>query len=448
MEKLLKKLPLKIWQKATADMLKNFCLEEAWLDQEQNLLGGAFDGPSSVDVYIQMNASQFKFSCSHCTGKFCPHASALVGYFLDDASSFLPWTANSKLINSLAKVPWQAIAVKVRKKNLPALRKKIETMLEGLLFAKELLLQIFQVLPKQISVEELYGLRLQIDRLSEFYLPGLMAQFKELLSSTESSFFCFGQLQEAMKEIELKLESQLSDPDYAYDDSEAYAYFGHIWKVDELREVSEAKSGRFMQLSFFCSDNTYAERLEDTAIWLNLEDGEVSFSQNLRPFKSLRHLKQEDSDDCIHECAEYFSYPGSVNRRIRWQSVSTAEEMKEDFETAMNFAEVDWPGMLKKVKNRLLEPLALCRPLILLKFEKIIVAADGYYLQSQTGEIIELSSPSTDSLDTLSPLLRSLSETSVRNAAMLLEFSYDQSSDKLSGRPLCLLNSYEKIRFV
>ena len=439
------KIDLHKWQKTVKNSSNQYLLEEAWIDRSTRVLGGQFlQGTEEVQTLISFRGDEYRFYCTHCDGAFCSHLVSLVSFYLEDDESFYPMDCPTVLQNNLSNSKWIKSSPKKRRRNLSVLKKKILTMQEGLLLARELLKHLFNTLPRIDSQEELFSLREQVDRLADYHLMGLVEQFRRLISAdSELLPHKISSMNSTISEIEQVLSMQLKSEDLSYSNSEAYAYMGHIWKIEELKEFNSGDSGRFLQLAFECRENNYAERLEDTAVWLNLENGEICHSQNLRPFKALRHLKSEDSSDLILYCHEYFKYPGSNNFRIRWQSSSRMLEEGDDYKKALEFARSDWQNIVKETKKILRKPLLLKAPLFLLKFDCFSWDKEDFYL-SKGHESLKLKFTENNGWMTLN----TLSKNSLTAAAILVEASFDLAKAEIQFSPKCLINPDEKIRLI
>jgi hypothetical protein len=422
-------------------------MEEAWWDSSQQVLGGTFSrSEEETHVLLQVNATDYRFVCEECTGKFCPHASALVNFFLESEEAFFGLKCSESNLAKLSKSSWMKIQSKARRRNTSSLRKKLLTMKDGLSWAREFQQKLFYSLPKVKSQEELFALREQLGRLTEFHLPGLVESFRRLISmDSEDVLVPLVKLKAALDQAEVVLEKQLSSADLKYEDSEIYALLGHVWKITELEELSPGKPGVFLQLAFECRENNYAERLEDVAVWINLLTGELCHSENLRPFKALRHLKAEDSSDDVYECYEFFRYPGKSNARVRWQSYTKRKEQPDDYRLAVNSARADWDAVLREVKRLFRSDVLLSAPLFMLKFESIHSDGERFYIVNNAGDSLKISKEQTTQL---SCLLKTLTNKNLVDAAILVEFQYDVSVNEISVKALCLINSYEKVRLV
>lgn len=444
MKDFLAKLPLDEWREPAEELLKNSFLEEAWVDTSMQILGGQFSGSSDVEVVIQLRSADYRFVCDSCTGRFCSHATSLVEFYLQDSSSFMSTECSNRLINLLVKKSWIKYEQPVRKRNLRSLKRKLEMMHEGLGVAHELYSRVFQLLPKVNSQEELFSLREQVERLGEYHLNGLAGEFKKVISSNEqSTLSSLVRLREGISSAKRILTTQLASESVEYLDSEVYALIGHIWKTDELTRIHSPEAGQFLQLAFHCEENNYLERLEDTAIWLNLLNGQVCHSVNLRPYKSLRHLKAEDSSDMVLECHEFFRYPGNNNFRVRWQSVFTRKEIANDYEIAVNNSRADWKEVIKESKKHLQNPFKTSPLLFLLRFKNIAFYEHKVFLKNEFGYSVEIVSENSGYLLSV---LRTLPGTALENGACLVQAKRTEKGNGIAFKPLTIVSSSQKIR--
>lgn len=445
MKKDILKINLRKWQQAVEHLAKEFLLEEAWGDYSKQIIGGHFlEGLEEIQTLIKFSEEGYRFYCSHCDGAFCTHLVSLLSFYLQDEDSFFQTECSESLHKKIIKSKLHKFNSTKRKRNLSALKKKIATMQEGLKLAKGLLNHLFVTLSKVDSQEELFSLREQVDRLAEYHLSGLVEQFRRLISAdTKLVLYKISSLNLAISEIETTLAVQYENEELQYSCSEAYAYMGHIWKINELKELYSGKSARLIQLAFECRENNYAERLEDISIWLNLENGELCHSQNLRPYKALRHIKADDSSDFLLDCHEYFKYPGTNNFRIRWQSCSKMAEKKADYAKALELSRSDWQNVVKETKQLLRNPLRLNDPLFLLNFDCFSTDRNDFYL-SQGSESIRLKFPGENGW----MVLNTLNKKSTVDAAVLVKGLFDAVKGEIYFTPLCIINSNEKIRLI
>ncbi|MCM8529712.1 MAG: hypothetical protein NE330_01010 [Lentisphaeraceae bacterium] len=414
--------------------MKSTYLEEAWEISQNQIFGGSFTGELPAEILIELYSDKFRFSCTSCKGSICIHLLSLVDLYLKSPSSFYKLSAVDVDLTKIGKANWQTHLVKTApSKNLTALRKKLVLMREGVSFAQSLIVELFQQIPKVSTSEELYDLNIQVDRLSEFSLAGIRARLREVLMKNTDVLSGLATVMKGLKLSEGVLREQLSDDSLSYINSEVYTYLGHVWKTVDLEVLNKPQQGVLIPLYFHSYENVYFERLEDVQVWFCLNSMKVCFTQTLRPFKSLRHLKKQKESLDVMESNDVCFYPGKYFPRIRYKSAISRSIKSDDLSTILNRTSLLDNSMIRDVKKQLTNPLCHYAPVILCKMSSLFQSGELAFLEGEGEQKFSLENcHSTE-------VLCSMTSLDLEGAGLLLSFSYLKGL--VVGRPLALINS-------
>ncbi|MCM8537822.1 MAG: hypothetical protein NE334_17905 [Lentisphaeraceae bacterium] len=435
----LSKFPIAAWREKLDIFLAHSYLEEAWIVRDRQVLGGTFAGDNPADISLEVQSDKYRFYCTSCDSTLCMHLLSLVDMHFKSADAFYDLPISELSFLEIEKRAWQKFFIKSKKsKNLVALKKKLELMLEGIYFAQQLVAELFRQIPKVSTPDELYELNNQIDRLSEFSLGGVRARFREVLMKNSAVLSQLATIMKGLKLSESVLKKQLSDDSLSYINSEAYTYLGHVWKITDLEVLSEPQAEILFPLYFHSYENVYFERLEDVQVWLCLGSMKVCYTQNLRPFKSLRHLKKQKESLDIIESKNVCFYPGKSFPRVRYKDSMSRQLTSEDLATLMKSVSSLTTLKVREVKKQLLNPFRHYAPVIFCKTGSLFNREGVVFMEGEDGEVLRLEScHSTE-------VLCSMTSRELEPSGLLLSFSH--VNGRFLGRPLVLVNSLGVMR--
>ncbi|QNK58125.1 SWIM zinc finger family protein [Paenibacillus sp. PAMC21692] len=349
-------------------------------------------------------------------------------------------------------------AAKPRKVNKSALAKKIAAQLEGLDLLEKLVNALIRSGLATVDKKGIKHIREQVTALGNHYLPGAQTELRKLallLEEAEGREASFGEAVEQLALIHALirkgrpyLAAKQADPDLKPDaESAIEEWLGHAWQLAELQEHGLVQTGtELIQLSFISYDDAARQEFVDAGYWLELESGAIHRTMNYRPYKAAKHMKEEDSFFEVATVGQLYVYPGTVNRRVRFDGVTSAPALESHLAKARETAEPLLSDAVKRVKNELKNPLGNKQPVLLAAVESLretengeIVIADRSGGMLQLGDVPKYGRRTTE-------LLRLLSKEKMEGAAMLLLFAHLPESGRLIAQPLSIIHDAGIIR--
>lgn len=282
---------------------------------------------------------------------------------------------------------------KPSKASLNAKRKKMEKQLEGLAFLKKMTDKLIFHGLAAISGASLTDYKNLNKQLTDYYLPGVQVIFNHLLFALENlqkveksdttididryepALHCLKQLRFLAKKSTDYLQHKLESDTPEADDNILYEALGGIWRLEELAALGLKRDNvNLIQLSFSEIYNEPAKAYIDKAYWVDLSDGRISYTANIRPMKALKYIQQEDS--CFEQVnvPMLFHYPcnHTENTRIRWETAQRQEISKESYQKIFTLSYTSIADMVKTAKNELKNILSDGELAVLLQFHEIV----------------------------------------------------------------------------
>lgn len=258
--------------------------------------------------------------------------------------------------------------------------KKLEVQLQGVELASKILDEIvtngFLSAKSNLSFYET-----QIKELGNYYISGIQASFSELLMDFTPAKvnFIFVLLKKANEYLNIKIQDLRSFPQIGQNHKELMKntqieeLIGTAWKLEELKELELYKKDvKLIQLSFDVVTNEAKKEFVDEAIYMDLHDGKIYKTQNFRPFKATKHIKNEDSFFGVYEVNELFIYPNSTNSRVRWSEQNIVELTENDIKIAKSFCRDDFSEVIKESRLLFKDPLVNSAPIFALKANNVL----------------------------------------------------------------------------
>lgn len=351
----------------------------------------------------------------------------------------------------------EGAAPKPKKVNKSALKKKLQAQLEGLDVLEKLIHSLIRNGLGTLDKKEHKRIQEHVKQMGNYYLSGAQTELRRLaqvLSSEDQEkayTYAVGQLavmNAMIKKGRQYLTTKLEDPDMRLDhESTIEEWLGHAWQLTELQSYGLVNEGaELVQLSFL----SYADdaRLEhvDTGYWIQKDSGEIHRTIQYRPYKAAKLMREEDSFFEKAHVPVLYRYPGDMNRRVRFEEMTSSPVTEEDLEWIRSHAAGSYAEAVKKVKNQLKNPLSDSNPVMLLRVSGIGRNAEGQYaITDESGQSIGLADVY---MEPTVPMLRYLPEEKLSGVSMLVMFEHNLATGRLWAQPLSIITTNEIIRLL
>ncbi len=347
---------------------------------------------------------------------------------------------------------------KTPKQNKSAAEKKLKKQAEGLELAEQFLNDMFTRGISSVSKPAAAQYRILAKQMGDYYLPEPQAIMNEIVSAAEIlsekpddkeigriTALCV-KLSSTVKKSKAYIASKLESGDVLPEDSVLYEAMGGTWTLSQLKAIGLYKeNAAVIQLSFTVLHDEMHKADIDTAYWVDMETGEISKTENIRPLKAQKYIKAGDSSFGIHFVKELFRYPGGMNRRIRWESAEITDAAPETYPLIISKAEGSIAEAVKKAKNELKNTLSDSYAAMLIRFDSIEFAvSDGHPIMKLGEENITLKANGNypDTVD----VLKVMSRQYLENGALLGELFYEADERKFYMCPVSVVTEKEIIR--
>ena len=286
-------------------------------------------------------------------------------------------------------------------------RKKIKHTLEGPETAEKIVVQILEKGLGTIEGQSMAVYQNLAKELGNYYLIGPQNYVYELIDEIEnikiaskegltinysSAVKVLVKLNSIIKKSREYLTKRLEDGDVSVDDNELFEQLGGVWKLDDLKGIGLYKENpEIIQISFIIIISNASKQYIDIGFWVDVATGKLNSTYNYRPFKAVKHIKQDDSifDVIIPKTMMY--YPGAINQRIRWDEFKIRDISKSDFKKIRDFGE-DIKTIVKASKDYLKNTLSQNYMPVIVSYKKIMKASDySILLEDLSGDKIKLS---------------------------------------------------------
>lgn len=402
----------------------------------------------------------------------CKHSLALL-YAYAQGSKFVEKEVPADISEKRAKIQQRVEKKKVEaekpyKVNTSALKKKIQTQLEGLNLLESLVNDLVRAGLGTLNAKSARQVEEQAKQLGNAYLPGAqnalhaltglfyraeISSEDELKTSERERAYSaaldqLNRLQSLCKQGRKYLQNRLDDPELKPEiESDIAAWLGHAWQLRELKEAGLVQANvELLQLAFNAHDDWTRKEFVETGVWLNLQSGAVQLTRNYRPYHAAKMIREDDS--CFHvvRCPELCVYPGNLNPRVRWEAGEPRPATNADYGRVREFARPDLRAVLKDVKTQLKSPLGDRRPVALLKYRSLGRVADELVIEDPTGERLALADDDYPGDPATLPLLSMLPKAVCHDQAMLVRFHHNLDTRKMRGKPLSIVTEEDVIR--
>lgn len=337
-----------------------------------------------------------------------------------------------------------------------AAKKKIARQMEGLSLVSDFTNEMLSAGLGTVNSGSVSKYKDLTKQLGDYYLNGLQLLLQRFILAVQADKSQSGekelveklvQLDQAAKKCRAWLEKQLESGDFGPKDDILYEQLGGIWRLDQLEEIGLYKeNSELVQLSFTVLWDEAAQTETDTAYWIDLTDGVISKTENIRPVKAKKYVRADDSAFELYKVKKLYFYPGGINRRIRWEEAVSEPCGPEIPGKVLSFARDGINAAVKEAKNELKNTLSDESVAMLIAFDCITVSPEGVMALRKGEESIELreSSEYEGCLKTL----RHLPERYSKEGAVLGEIRYSAEDKRIYMVPLAVVTRSAILRLV
>jgi hypothetical protein len=402
----------------------------------------------------------------------CKHSLALL-YAQAQGAKFVEKDVPADITEKRAKIQLRVEKKKVGadkppKVNTSALKKKIQTQLEGINLLESLVNDLMRAGLGTLNAKSARQMEEQARQLGNAYLPGAqnalhaltglfyrsqISSEDELKASEREPVYSaaldqLNRLHSLSRQGRKYLQNRLEDPELKPEtETDIAAWLGHAWQLRELKDAGLVQANvELLQLAFNAHDDWTRREFVETGVWLNLQSGAVQLTHNYRPYQAARHIREDDSFFHVAVCPELCVYPGHLNPRVRWEAMEPRPVAPADYTRAREHARSDLPSLIKEVKGQLKSPLGDRHPFALVKYRALGRAGDEVIIEDQAGERLVLADDGHESEPATLPLLPMLPKTVRTNQVLLVRFHHDLDAQKLRAKPLSPVTDSEIIR--
>lgn len=337
-----------------------------------------------------------------------------------------------------------------------AAKKKIARQMEGLSLVSDFTNEMLSAGLGTINSGSVSKYQDLAKQLGDYYLNGLQLLLQRFILAVQADRSQVGekelveklvQLDQAAKKCRAWLEKQLESGDFGPKDDILYEQLGGIWRLEQLEELGLYKEdAELVQLSFTVLWDPAAQTETDTAYWIDLTGGTVSKTENIRPVKAKKYVHADDSAFELYKVRKLYTYPGGINRRIRWEEAVSEPCGPEIPGKVLSLARDGINAAVKEAKNELKNTLSDESAAMLIAFDRITVSEAGVTALWKGEESIELrtSSEYAGNLQTL----KHLPERYCKGGAILGEIRYSAEDKTVYMVPLTVVTQSAVLRLI
>lgn len=262
---------------------------------------------------------------------------------------------------------------KPKKTNAAAQKKKLTKQLEGLDMADRMAAELLTG-----GLGALAGASAQTyDKLAKdlggYYLTGPQTAFsrialavRQVQKDPNQAPAAYGEalrvliaLRFTLKKARTFLQQKLDAGDFSVEDNSLFEALGGVWRLEDLRSLGAYReNARLIQLSFDVSFDEAKKEYVERGWWLDIDNGTIGQTLNLRPAKALKYVKGDDSRFDLTEIPVLYTYPSEGDHRIRWEEFSTRPLTDQEKAALPSLAQPDLAAAVKLVKNQIKNTLA------------------------------------------------------------------------------------------
>jgi len=299
-----------------------------------------------------------------------------------------------------------------RKVDTKALAKKLDAQLAGLDLLERLVFDLVRLGMGSTTAKTASRVADQAKQLADAYLPGaqgaLLAytglfldpdgHFDADLPATKREAIYSDALDQLVrlhalvKKGRAYLKTRLDDPELRPEtDTAIAAWLGHAWQLRELKDEGLVEPDvELVQLSFHAQDDRVRAAHVETGVWMQLGNGRLVHTQNVRPYQAAKFIRADDSFFHVAQVPELCVYPGETNPRVRWEAMTSRPLAADDLAKVRAHAASDVAAAVKDVKNLLKAPLADRHPVVALRYARLGKVGDVAVLEDARGQRLVL----------------------------------------------------------
>ena len=349
-----------------------------------------------------------------------------------------------------------------RQVNKSALAKKIKTQLEGIDLLEKITKDLIRLGIGNMNAKLAREMEEQAKQLGNAYLPGAQSALRsytklfyaedgeELGNARREAMYSEAfdhlvRLHSLIGKGRAYLQNRLNDPDLKPETETPIAeWLGHAWQLRELKEVGLLEEAvELVQVAFNTHDDVARREWVDTGVWMNLSSGMIGLTKNFRPYKSVKHIKSDDSFFNVAQVKELFVYPGNLNPRIRWDGMISRELEPRDLAAVRQHGRADFAEVIKEVKNHIKSPLADKHPIFALNFRTIGQVDGKYVIEDAKGERLVLGEQGLTEEPRSLHLLPLLPASCLQGQTLIGRFRHDLDTKRLQVKPLSIISQSE-----
>ena len=436
--------------------------------EDNTLIFGECKGSGKNPYYTSADFSGDSpvFRCSCPSRQFpCKHSLAIMFEWIakkEFTVSDIPEDITSKRKKIAQKAEKAAnpdnTVKKAPKQNKAAAEKKLKKQAEGLDIADGFVNDMLSRGVSSVNSSSAAQYKTLAKQLGDYYLPEPQAIMNEIVSAAERLSAApdddelhritalLIRLSSTVKKSREYINEKLESGEVLPEDNILYEAMGGVWKLSQLKEIGLYKeNAEIIQLSFTVIHDSIHKADIDTAYWLDLDSGEISRTENIRPLKAAKYIKSEDSVFGVHKIKELYRDPGGMNRRIRWENAVISEPDNTVFKNILSKAEESIGEAVKKAKNELKNTLSKAVCAVLLPYDSIEFAvSDKHPILKYGNETIAMKA--TDNYPDVCAVLYASDCRFLEKGAVMGELFYNEEDRKFYLCPLSLVCSDRIIR--
>lgn len=446
------------------------------IDKEDTVIFGECAGSGKNPYYVSVdfiNPVSPVSRCSCPSRKFpCKHAIGLMIAYADGRSfseADVPEDILSKRdklekrsqkkeeqVKEALEKPAKAEKKAAPKKNSAAQLKKLQTQIDGLDIAGGVITSLVRDGIGSVTDGTVAEITKQAKQMGDYYLTGVQKQLLDLAAilktkdkeamytqAYEKSVFIHALLKRGKEYLTAKLE----DPFLLDTKTEIESLLGNVWKSVDLLDAGLAERDvRLMQLAFTVDDNEVIKEMDEKAVQVNLDTGEVVVTRNIIPKKASKYINSTDSVPGVVNIPVMYRYPGSYNCRVRWDEYTLTHADEHDYQKLISLATLDFATAVRTVKEHLKNPLSNKNPFVFVKFKSVGTANGRLVIEDDKGGRIALVDAREEGWFDTVRTLKTLGDEISKYEACLLRFKYLSDTGELAASPLTLAGKHGIVR--
>ncbi len=338
---------------------------------------------------------------------------------------------------------------KPKKTNTAAQKKKLAKQLEGLDMAEKMVddllssgvgalggaaAQTFDKLAKDLGSCYLTGPQTAFTRIA-LAVRTVQKEPEKAEGAYAEALRILVALRSTIKKSRVFLQGKLDAGSFTPEDSALFEALGGVWKLEDLRAIHSFKeNAKLVQLSFDVSFDEAKKEYVERGWWIDLDDGKLFQTLNLRPVKALKYIKGEDSRFGVLEVPALYIYPGEGDRRVRWESAAARPLTEEERAALPKLAQPDLAAAGKLVKGAIKNTLAPKFLAVLVPIGQLGKIGDAFVLEDPAGARIVLRDRPEDGADHASTARLAMLPGAVPAGSALFGLMFYNEGD----RSLCL----------